>query len=312
IRTQGLSFSLFNPESGRTLTRHISHIKPFIQRELGHENDRGISTEDKPEDDKSKPKTPRKRPRIPYTIVTRSTKRNIEEPTSETSIQETQEFRESTEAQESQKEQINEAVMNYQLALGENISTTHDPSNETVFFDCDSPTTTTDDNQSMDSNGQEVELLTNEIEEELKPRKLISPIVQRIADLHDRALDKFIKDYKCNIKKTSWSALQNKKAKKIEKINEWIRANHPDWEKDDNGYFLIKHNALMLESKCYLSLFSILELKVLAKHMGLDIETTSKPKTEILTEFKKEAKEKFPFMKSTQKGDLIIDPAHFR
>jgi len=147
---------------------------------------------------------------------------------------------------------------------------------------------------------------------EPKPRKLISPIVQRIVDLHDRALDKFMRDYKCNIKMPTWSALQNKKTKKLEKINEWIRLNHPDWETDDQGFFLIKHNALMLESRCYLSSFTIVELKVLAKHMGLEIETTCQPKTAIMAEFKTKAKEKYPFMKCTQGGNLIIDPAHFQ
>jgi hypothetical protein len=72
--------------------------------------------------------------------------------------------------------------------------------NETIFFDSDTPTSANDDNQSTDSNGPEVESLTNRMDTEQKPKKLISPIVQRIVDLHDRALDKFMRDYKCNIK----------------------------------------------------------------------------------------------------------------
>jgi hypothetical protein len=67
----------------------------------------------------------------------------------------------------------------------------------------------------------------------------------------------------------------------------------------------------MLESKCYLNPFTIVELKVLANHMGLDVETTLKPKPAIIAEFTTKAKEKFTFMKCTPGGHLIINPAHF-
>lgn len=312
VRKQGLSFTLLNLESGRELTRHISHIKPFIQRESSEISDGIITSEKRPKDHKNELKTHKKRERIPYTIMTRSIKRDIERRNAPlASSREHQETTLNTDSRESEASQTEEPAASDQQTPNDSLTPINDPSNETVFYDCDSPTTTQEDNQSTDSNGQEVEFLTNKMEEEPKPRKLISPIVQRIAELHDRALDKFIKDYKCNIKITSWSALQNKKAKKLEKINEWIRLNHKDWEKDDDGFYLIKHNALMLDAKCYLSSFTILELKVLAKHMGLDIETTLRPKTAILAEFKTKAKEKFPFMKCTPSGNLIIDPAHF-
>ena len=139
----------------------------------------------------------------------------------------------------------------------------------------------------------------------------ISPVEQRIADLHDKALDKFIKDYKCGVKLGTRSALKSQKSRKLEKINDCIRANHPNWEQDNEEYFLIKHNALMLESKCYLSSFTIVDLKVLAKHLDIQMVFDTKPKTVLMTEFTELAKKKFPFMKCTPAGNLIIDPVHF-
>ena len=67
----------------------------------------------------------------------------------------------------------------------------------------------------------------------------------------------------------------------------------------------------MLEKKCYLSNFTILEMKVLAKHMGIEIDITEKTKAEITEEITKKAKKKYPFMKTTPSGNLVIDPAHF-
>ena len=136
--------------------------------------------------------------------------------------------------------------------------------------------------------------------------------MQRIVDLHEKAIDKFIKDWKIkDIKIGHWSTLKSQKTRKLEKINEWIKLHYPDWETDEDGFYLIKHKALLIESKSYLNQFKIVEIQVLAKHMGLHIDFKSKSKTEILEEFKEKAIEKFPFMKCTASGNLIIDPHHF-
>ena len=182
---------------------------------------------------------------------------------------------------------------------------------ETIFYELDSSSTQQEDNNSIDSQSTEVAELTNNQSPEAEPRKLVSPVVQRMADLHERALDKFKKEYKCGIKIGTWATLKNSKAKKVEKINEWIRVHHPHWEKDAEGFYLVKHNALMLEKKCYLSNFTMIEMKVLAKHMGIEIDITEKTKAEIIEEITKKAKKKYPFMKTTPGGNLVIDPAHF-
>ena len=306
IRKQSLSFTLLNEKTGKILTRHISHIKPFIQRNQNNDHDEESHISPPQKVVENKKIKPSRKARIPYTIITRSNRRDINNEIIQETVNDTPEFvyQIPGPTTESQIEIHPQATLQDQ-------SLNINPANDTIFFDCNSPTSNQEDNVSTDSNGPEIESLTNRIEEAPRPRKLISPVVQRIANLHDRALDKFIKDYKCQIKITSWGALQNKKAKKLEKVNEWIRVNHPDWEKDDEGFYLIKHDALMLESKCYLSSFTIVELKVLAKHMGLDVETTLKPKTAIIAEFTTKAKEKFSFMKCTPGGQLIIDPAHF-
>jgi len=289
IRNQGLSFELRNLSTNQVITRHISHIKPYLEREGDNPTDIG----------KNEPQTPRPKPvrkrRKSYSqpVFTKMTLRSTHqeenpapspEPTSQSE----------PVSQESEVEQEEEET-----------------SEETVFYDVESNTTQQEDTQSIDSGGTEVAELTKNTQEGPKARKLISPVVQRIADLHDKALDKFIKDYKCGVKLGTWSALKSQKSRKLEKINEWIQANHPNWEQDNEGYFLIKHNALMLESKCYLSSFTIVELKVLAKHLDIQITFDTKPKTVLMTEFTKLAKEKFPFMKCTPAGNLIIDPAHF-
>ena len=67
----------------------------------------------------------------------------------------------------------------------------------------------------------------------------------------------------------------------------------------------------MLEKKTYLSAFTIVEMGVLAKHMGLTVEIDGKSKSELTIEITAKAKEKFPFLKTTASGNLIIDPAHF-
>ena len=189
--------------------------------------------------------------------------------------------------------------------------TNENTADETQFFECETTLTEQSDSQSTDSESSEIAGLTNDNIEDSKPRKLISPVVQRISYLHEQALDIFMKDYKCGIKQVPWPKLKTSKAKKIERINEWIKTNHPDWETDSEGYYLIKHDALMLDKKCYLSSFTLVELKVLSKHIGLNVDTEHKPKTLLLSEITRKTKEKFPFMKTTPSGNLIIDPLQF-
>ena len=278
IRKQSLSFTLLNLESGRILTRHISHIKPFIQREENEETT--VQPNAEPQNDKNNASSQKKRQRISYTITTRSIARNLNiarrttantpvqptvpttnqpsiqptvkstvlptvsptvestilpsvqltvQPTVQSTAKSTADTQEPSEQESTNRTNLTiDFVDNQQNEPCTTITPDSNPENETIFYDCSTPTSVNDDNQSTDSNGSEVESLTNRMDAEPKPRKLISPIVQRIEDLHDRALDKFIKDYKCNIKMPTWSTLQNKKTKKLEKINEWIRLNHPD------------------------------------------------------------------------------------
>ncbi|CAG5104848.1 Oidioi.mRNA.OKI2018_I69.chr1.g1600.t1.cds [Oikopleura dioica] len=72
IKNQGLSFDLLNPQTGRDMTRHISHLKPFISRP---EDDQ--PKDEKPEDQKqqtndAKPKPRKFNRRTSYFIQTRS------------------------------------------------------------------------------------------------------------------------------------------------------------------------------------------------------------------------------------------------
>ena len=68
VKRQGLSFILKNLQSGRDISRHISHIKPFHKRL--ENNTLAIATEARSLGEEKK--GPRKRPRTSYCIQTRS------------------------------------------------------------------------------------------------------------------------------------------------------------------------------------------------------------------------------------------------
>jgi hypothetical protein len=78
----------------------------------------------------------------------------------------------------------------------------------------------------------------------------------------------------------------SKKQRKLDKIYAWIETNKPDWRKDDDGYYLIEHDAIVLSSRCYLNQLSLADLKVLIRHLDLDVEFGSRAKKDVVSEIK--------------------------
>ncbi|CBY16393.1 unnamed protein product, partial [Oikopleura dioica] len=124
-----------------------------------------------------------------------------------------------------------------------------------------------------------------------------------------KALDKFMSDMKIDNKLSKWLDMGgSKKQKKMDQITTWIEQNHPNWDKDEEGFYLVKQDAVKLESKCYISQLTLSDLKVFATHLRLDVDFTGKSKKMLVSEITRKALEKVPAFKCTKSGNLIIDP----
>ena len=132
-----------------------------------------------------------------------------------------------------------------------------------------------------------------------------------ICDLHDEALRKIIDEFKIPIKIPILKT-QSAKNYRIEQIEEWIRKNRPNWEKDEKGFFVAEFSALSFNKKAYLKCLTIMQLQVFAKHLKLEIDFKGKMKSELVKEITSKTREKYPEFKVTQNGELIIDPIHFK
>ena len=90
-------------------------------------------------------------------------------------------------------------------------------------------------------------------------------------------------------------------------VNDMIETNRPDWKKDDEGYHLVEHDAIVLTSRCYLNQLSIADLKVLTRHLDLDVEFEGRGIKDVLSEIKSKTLQKYPAFQCTKSGNLIID-----
>ena len=135
-------------------------------------------------------------------------------------------------------------------------------------------------------------------------------MIQRICDLPGKALDQLITEMKIEIKSKNWlDRGTSKKQKKLDKIYAWIEMNKPDWSKDEDGCYLVKHDAIVLGSRCYLNQLSIADLKVFTRHLDMEIEFEGRGKKDIVSEIKSKTLQKYPAFKCTKSGNLITDPS---
>lgn len=298
IKDQGLSFVLINLETGNQTTRHLSQIKRFFKRD------------NLPEDQKmpksiqiqSHHRKKRRRrfkvgspPLIPATpqIVEPNHPPSIsgsEEPTSNSDVQ----------------SEISETTTS---AAEENSTTSEEteipPARSGTYKTCFSSSSEEEEMESIASSS------TSHMTRREPPRKAISPVMHRICDLTDKALNEIIDKCKIQIKIPILKTQSNKKYK-IEQITQWIRKNKPNWDKDEDGHFLAKFESLPLEKKRYINELSLAELSVLIKHLGIDLELHGRSRADIISAITTVVKKDFPEFKFTQGGMLIIDPKHFK
>ena len=100
---------------------------------------------------------------------------------------------------------------------------------------------------------------------------------------------------------------------KLDKINEWILKNHSDWKKDENGEFVVEFECLKLDKRMRIRQLTLIEITILIKHLGIEIDSFGKGKEELIKEIVKKTKIKYPGkFNFTNAGDMIIDPELFK
>ena len=225
----------------------------------------------------------------------------------------------SEQAEEIQEPPAENSPRIEEIATNETTSLENEPQDNDEPPDNDEPLTNTtiyedarDETLTISSEETEIAEIMENKEFPEKPRLVVSPVVQKFSELAERTLDKFIREYGIQVKISKISAIRgNSKQRKLEKIAEWITDNRPDWDKDEDGNYLIRYSSLHLDKKLYLNMMTLPEIKVLTKHLGLPIDFTGKDKSEIIQIVTEKTLEKFPTFTCTKGGNLIIDPKNF-
>ena len=304
ISNQGLSFSLENPRTGHTVTRHISHLKPYTERKTKQrESEIDTTTETSP--------VQRRKLRSYSVIVSDSiplSTSTVPEPTTKQAEEaaETSDDNDNTTADET----LFEDALDQTISQEEEVNLS-----DSVATIVEEQTEETNDRpvESIESGDAQIEVRMethSSDTDSITSSRNVAPVIQRICDLPGKALDQFITELKIEIKSKNWLDMGiSKKQRKLDKIYEWIETNKPDWRKDSDGYYLIEHDAIVLSSRCYLNQLSLADLQVLTRHLDLDVEFGSRAKKDVVSEIKSKTLLKFPAFKCTKSGNLIIDPS---
>lgn len=306
IRNQGLSFLLKNENTGNITSRHISHLKLYKTRK----NPDVTFNCNFNQSDIQKEKTKRKKKRRPYFFI-------IEE----NAIQKEPENQAQQSHDETASENSDNALSSLDDFTPQNMTALRTPENSSISSGCSSDGNDQTESKkkrdfsdsSSESSNSEIEtILQNNQNENPKPRKLVSPVLYRISDLHDAGLNEFMKTHKIEQKTLIKRGFGNAKKAKMDRINEWISRKRPDWAQDENGEYLIEFPGLKIDKKMFITELKLIELVVLAKHLNLEIDTDGKGRKDLAEEISTKAIRKYPEkFKRTTAGTLIIDPTNF-
>jgi hypothetical protein len=303
ISNQGLSFSLENPRTGHTVTRHISHLKQYTERQ---------TRQQEPEMDMLIETSPVQRRKLrSYSVIVSNpipiSNSTVPEPT-------TEQAEETIETSDDDNTTADETL--FQDALDQTISQEEEINlSDSVATIVQEQTEETNDtvDESVESGEAQIDVRMethSSDTDSITSSRNVAPVTQRICDLPGKALDQLITELNIEIKSKNWLDVGiSKKQRKLDKIYAWIETNKPDWRKDDDGYYLIEHDAIVLGSRCYLNQLSLADLKVLIRHLDLDVEFGSRAKKDVVSEIKSKTLQKFPAFKCTKSGNLIIDPS---
>ena len=298
MKNQGLSFDLIDLDTGNETTRHLSQIKRFFERE---NQQKSIS---RPEQEKTPKKTKKPKKKRKFRITAGTSNPIFEDTASDLS-------EENPHDPETPLDSVSESSDSQFFSPEENPTDDEFP----VMRAKSSNTRMRKTDFSSSSEEDEVSRITSSAENEIEirdpPRKIVSPVSYRICDLTENAIKNIIEEYKIPIK-IPLLKTQSTKKYRIEQVLHWIRTKKPNWEKDEDGFYIAKFESLDIKNRIYLPELSILQMTILIKHLGLHMETRGKSKDELMAEITSEVKRRRPEFRFTQSGTLILDPENFK